>query len=166
VASAVEERGKQEKKTSVFHPIPETREDGKEEEDTEGKNDDNNNAEVDNMNKATKAQSSTTPDPRRSESRKVSHYDVNTILEEMDELAVRRDSSPPCSPSPRRPPHLPRSARELIQRRKSLLVHLNDWYSDLCWPYDEDETVLGLRYAISGLLTTLALAVLCSTFFG
>ena len=44
----------------MFHPIPETREDGKEEEDTEGKNDDNNNAEVDNMNKAAKSHNITT----------------------------------------------------------------------------------------------------------
>ena len=106
---------------------------------------------------------------RRKESRKTSHYDVNTILEELDELATRRDSSPPNSPqllTTRRPPQLPRTARELIQRRKSLLVHLSDWYSDLCWPYDEDETILGLRYAISGILATTAFAILCSTFFG
>ena len=109
---------------------------------------------------------------RRKESRKTSHYDVNTILEELDELATRRDSSPQNSPTTtqslttRRPPQLPRTARELIQRRKSLLVHLSDWYSDLCWPYDEDETILGLRYAISGILATTAFAILCSTFFG
>ena len=35
---------------SVFHPIPETGEDGREDEKSEGKNDNNNNAETDNMN--------------------------------------------------------------------------------------------------------------------
>ena len=35
---------------SVFHPIPETGEEGREEEKSEGKNDNNNNAETDNMN--------------------------------------------------------------------------------------------------------------------
>ena len=90
---------------------------------------------------------------RRKDSRKTSRYDVNTILEELDDLAVRRDSSPPSPPplrAPRPPPQLPRSAREVIQRRKSLLVHLSNWYSDLYWPYDEEETVLGLRYTLSG----------------
>ena len=96
---------------------------------------------------------------------------MNTILEELDELATRRDSSPQNSPTTqllttRRPPQLPRTARELIQRRESLLVPLCAWYSDLCWPYDEDETILGLRYAISGILATTAFAILCSTFFG
>ena len=35
---------------SVFHPIPETGEEGREDEKSEGKNDNNNNAETDNMN--------------------------------------------------------------------------------------------------------------------
>ena len=35
---------------SVFHPSPETGEEGREEEKSEGKNDNNNNAETDNMN--------------------------------------------------------------------------------------------------------------------
>jgi len=168
VGGGGEERPRQEKKTSVFHPIPETGEEGREEEKSEGKNDNNNNAETDNMN-TTKSTTQASSEQRRKESRKTSHYDVNTILEELDELATRRDSSPPNSPillTTRRPPQLPRTARELIQRRKSLLVHLSDWYSDLCWPYDEDETILGLRYAISGILATTAFAILCSTFFG
>merc|ERR1711936_1394777 len=144
--------------------------DGREDEKSEGKNDNNNNAETDNMN-TTKSTTQASSEQRRKESRKTSHYDVNTILEELDELATRRDSSPQNSPTTqpltsRRPPQLPRTARELIQRRKSLLVHLSDWYSDLCWPYDEDETILGLRYAISGILATTAFAILCSTFFG
>jgi inositol 1,4,5-triphosphate receptor-associated cGMP kinase len=164
-----EERQRQEKKTSVFHPIPETGEEGREEEKSEGKNDNNNNAETDNMNTTKSTTQASSEQQRRKESRKTSHYDVNTILEELDELATRRDSSPPNSPlllTTRRPPQLPRTARELIQRRKSLLVHLSDWYSDLCWPYDEEETILGLRYAISGILATTAFAILCSTFFG
>ena len=143
-----------EKKTSVFHPIPEIQEDDKDEEEAEGKNDDNNNAAVDNKNQI--SASLTVSRRKATETRKTSQYDVNTILDELDSLALRRDSSPPSGqPSPpslsRRPaPQLPRTARELIQRRKSLLIHLNDWYSDLYWPYDEEETVLGLRYTISG----------------
>ena len=36
---------------------------------------------------------------------------------------------------------------------RSLLLHFQDWYSDLTWPFDEDETLLGMRYVISGILT-------------
>ena len=36
---------------------------------------------------------------------------------------------------------------------RSVVVQLRDWYSDLYWPYDEDETVLCVRYSVSGILT-------------
>jgi hypothetical protein len=36
---------------------------------------------------------------------------------------------------------------------RSLLLHLQGWYSDLAWPFDEEETILGMRYVISGILT-------------
>jgi hypothetical protein len=36
---------------------------------------------------------------------------------------------------------------------RSLLLHLQGWYSELAWPYDEEETLLGMRYLISGILT-------------
>ena len=49
---------------------------------------------------------------------------------------------------------------------RSLLIHIQDWYEDLYWPYDEDETVLGIRYCISGILTASAIFILISTFFG
>lgn len=163
--AAVGWAAKQEKKPSVFHSIPETREDGKEEEvETEDKNDDNNNAEVENMNKSSLAPtlSSSIMTARRRESRKVSHLDVNTIMEEIDELAVRRDSSP----RPVTHTDLTLTARDLLQRRKSLLLQFSDWYSDLYWPYDEEETVLGLRYCVSGILTVSAVIILMATFFG
>ena len=40
---------------SVFHPIPETGEDGKEDEKADAKNDNNNNAETNNNNNNTKS---------------------------------------------------------------------------------------------------------------
>lgn len=148
------------KKGSVFTPIQETREDGKEEDQDIIKNDDNNNSNTENMNKnGTNALANL--DMRRKESRKPSHFDINTIMEEIDDLAQKRDSSPTPPSQP-----LPKTAREFIQRKKSLLIHIQDWYEDLYWPYDEDETILGIRYCISGILTATAVFILMSTFFG
>ena len=97
---------------SVFTPIQETQEDGKEDDQEIIKNDDNNNSNTENMNK-----NGTNPlanlDTRRKESRKPSHFDINTIMEEIDDLAQKRDSlpTPPSQP-------LPKTAREFIQRKK------------------------------------------------
>ena len=97
---------------SVFTPIQETREDGKEEDQEIIKNDDNNNSNTENMNKnATNAMANL--DTRRKESRKPSHFDINTIMEEIDDLAQKRDSSPTPPSQP-----LPKTAREFIQRKK------------------------------------------------
>jgi len=150
------------KKGSVFTPIQETGEDGKEEDQEMVKNDDNNNSNTENMNKNSSTAGLANLDMRRKESRKPSHFDINTIMEEIDDLAQKRDSSPtPPSSQP-----LPKTAREFIQRKKSLLIHIQDWYEDLYWPYDEDETILGIRYCISGILTATAVFILMSTFFG
>ena len=46
---------------------------------------------------------------------------------------------------------------------RSLLVQLQGWYEELAWPYDEDDTILCIRYSISAILTTAALAILLST---
>merc|ERR1719239_402157 len=62
------------KKSSIFSPIAEE----------DNKNDSNNNSAVENKNKY----------DRRRDSRRQSQFDVDTIIEEMDELAARRDSSP------------------------------------------------------------------------
>jgi len=148
------------KNSSVFTPIQETREDGKEEDQEIVKNNDNNNNNSENMNKnATNANASL--DTKRKESRKPSHFDINTIMEEIDDLAQKRDSSPtPPSQS------LPKTAQEFIQRKKSMLIHIQDWYGNLYWPYDESETILGMRYCISGILTATAVFIVVSPFFG
>ena len=97
---------------SVFTPIQETREDGKEDDQEIIKNDDNNNSNTENMNKnGTNALANL--DTRRKESRKPSHFDINTIMEEIDVLAQKRDSSPTPPSQP-----LPKTAREFIQRKK------------------------------------------------
>merc|ERR1719317_181068 len=93
--------------------------------------------------------------------RPASHFDINTIMEEIDDLAQKRDSSPTPPSQP-----LPKTAREFIQRKKYLLIHIQDWYEDLYWPYDEEETILGIRYCISGILTASAVFILMSSFFG
>ena len=99
---------------SVFTPIQETGEDGKEEDQEMVKNDDNNNSNTENMNKNSSTAGLANLDMRRKESRKPSHFDINTIMEEIDDLAQKRDSSPtPPSSQP-----LPKTAREFIQRKK------------------------------------------------
>ena len=52
---------------------------------------------------------------RRKESRKTSHFDVNTIMEEIDDLAAKRDSSP-NKQSKSKP--LPKTPTEFMQRKK------------------------------------------------
>ncbi|XP_023326662.1 lymphoid-restricted membrane protein [Eurytemora carolleeae] len=147
---------KLEKKTSIFRPIAEE----------ENKNDSNNNSSKENKNRGLL--------DRRRDSRRQSQFDVDTIIEEIDELAVKRDSSPtppsvgsatPLLNSPR-PLVLPSSPAEILKRKKSLILHLQTWYSDLYWPYDEEETILGLRYFISGLLSVAAFAIVVATLIG
>lgn len=150
------------KVSSVFTPIAETSENGDivkdVDEDAKHEHDDNNNNGVENKNVVTG--SVTSLNARRKESRKTSHFDVDTILEEIDDLALKRDSSPNKMSNP-----LPKTPTEFMQRKKSLLVQLQSWFGDLAWPYDEEETILCVRYSISALLTTAAFAILLNTFF-
>ena len=97
---------------SVFTPIQQTREDGKEEDHEIRKNDDNNNSNTENLNMNSNNAMGNL-DIRRKESRKPSHFDINTIMEEIDDLAQKRDSSPTPKIQP-----LPKTAHEFIQRKK------------------------------------------------
>ena len=47
-----------------------------------------------------------------------------------------------------------------------MLFQLKELYDDLYWPYDKDETVLGVRYCVAGLLVTAALLIVVATFVG
>ena len=40
------------------------------------------------------------------------------------------------------------------------------WYRDLYWPWDLEETLLGIRYCLTGLLLFAAFLALVWTFFG
>ena len=61
---------------------------------------------------------------RRRESRRQSQFDVDTIIEEMDELAVKRDSSPSPPPADSVAPEggrklvLPTSPADIIKRKQ------------------------------------------------
>jgi len=145
-----------EKKSTVFGPIAESeeaREQG-------AKSADNNNNGAENMNKNIVNGASVLTAARRKESRKTSHFDIDTILEEIDDLAVKRDSSP----NKQQAKPLPKTPTELMQRKKSLLVQLQGMVGELTWPYDEEETILCLRYSVSALLATAAFAILLNTF--
>ena len=76
------------------------------------KNDDNNNNE--NLNK-NDVNGAADLHARRKESRKTSQFDVNTIMEEIDHLAAKRDSSP-NKQSKSKP--LPKTPTEFMQRKK------------------------------------------------
>ena len=94
----------------MFGPIAESeeaREQG-------AKNDDNNNNGAENMNKNIVNGASVLTAARRKESRKTSHFDIDTILEEIDDLAVKRDSSP----NKQQAKPLPKTPTELMQRKK------------------------------------------------
>jgi len=56
------------------------------------------------------------------------------------------------------------SSDKICHRKRSVLLHLHEWYSRLRWPYDEEEMILGVRYLISGVLSVAAFAVLLGTF--
>ena len=114
-----------ERKSGVFRPIAEMSEDcGRSE--AAAKNDDNNNNEAENMNKnsvngAVEQGSMLTASNaavRRKESRKTSHFDIDTIMEEIDDLAVKRDSSPSSSNKHTTSKPLPKTPTEFIQRKK------------------------------------------------
>ena len=102
-------------KLAVFGPIAESGE-GKQGGGGGGggaKHDDNNNNGVENMNKTGVNGASALAAARRKESRKTSHFDIDTIMEEIDDLAVKRDSSPNKQSKP-----LPKTPTEFMQRKK------------------------------------------------
>ena len=49
---------------------------------------------------------------------------------------------------------------------RSVLFQLKELYDDFYWPYDKEETVLGVRYCVAGLLVTAALLIVVATFVG
>ena len=100
-----------EKKSAVFSPIAESGEEGREQ---SAKSDDNNNNGAENMNKNIVNGASVLAAARRKESRKTSHFDIDTIMEEIDDLAVKRDSSP----NKQQAKPLPKTPTELMQRKK------------------------------------------------
>jgi len=160
----IEEKTVNDKKNSVFTPIHESVEEAhmKSEDNAVDKKDDNNNGCSSNRNTDISVNRRDFVGHNRT-SMKVSTIDVNTIMEEIDDLEQKRDSSPvPLINN--LSPTFPRSAKEFIERRKSLMIHISDWYSELYWPYDEEETILGARYCMSGCLLLAACAVLINTF--
>ena len=103
-----------EKKSAVFSPIAESGEEGIEGGEQSAKSDDNNNNGAENMNKNIVNGASVLAAARRKESRKTSHFDIDTIMEEIDDLAVKRDSSP----NKQQAKPLPKTPTELMQRKK------------------------------------------------
>nr|XP_040564465.1 inositol 1,4,5-triphosphate receptor associated 1-like isoform X2 [Lepeophtheirus salmonis] len=81
------------------------------------------------------------------------------LLEEIDQLAIKRDSSPTRS-NFRLKHHLSNI------RKKSIIQNVMDWYRDFSWPWDWEETVLGFRYCLTGILLFAAFVSLVMTFFG
>ena len=49
---------------------------------------------------------------------------------------------------------------------RSLFTKLDQWSRDLTWPWDLDETLMGVRYFTTGLLLFLAFLSLVFAFFG
>lgn len=99
----------------------------------------------------------------RKSSRILDEIDVqsDTFLEEIDALATRRDSSPIH--------HIktfPETAEEFIRRKRSIVLHLKEWYEDFYWPFDQDETILGIRYCVTGILLMAAFLLVAVTFIG
>ena len=43
---------------------------------------------------------------------------------------------------------------------------LLDWYHDLYWPWDQEDTLMGLRYGITGMLLLAAFVSLILNFLG
>ena len=46
----------------------------------------------------------------------------------------------------------------------SLYRHLVQWYREVSWPWDWEETILGLRYSLTGILLFAAFVSLVFTF--
>jgi len=101
-------------KTGLFRPIAENGEDIVKDEEG-AKNDDNNNNGLENMNKNVVNGVTCLTAGRRKESRKTSHFDIDTIMEEIDDLALKRDSSPNKQQSSK---PLPKTPTEFLQRKK------------------------------------------------
>ena len=79
--------------------------------------------------------------------------------------------SAPCHPSDDGAAHVVRavyssdwSVPNMLSLLRSLLVQLQGMVGELTWPYDEEETILCLRYSVSALLATAAFAILLNTF--
>lgn len=149
---------KNEPVVSHFTPIQEHVEDGKDEEIKGlcGEDITNNNDSFSISSGIKKRES-------RKSSRILDEIDVqsDTFLEEIDALATRRDSSPIH--------HIktfPETAEEFIRRKRSIVLHLKEWYKDFYWPFDQDETILGLRYCVTGILLTAAFLLVTVTFIG
>ena len=49
---------------------------------------------------------------------------------------------------------------------RSLFTKLDQWSRDLTWPWDLDETLMGVRYFTTGILLFMAFLSLVFTFFG
>ncbi len=47
-----------------------------------------------------------------------------------------------------------------------MLRRLTEWYQDLAWPFDWDETILGVRYCLTGALLLAAFISVVATFIG
>ena len=102
----------------VFSPISESVEGDDIRDAALAKNDDNNNNGLENLNKNLVNGATSLSAARRKESRKTSHFDIDTIMEEIDELAVKRDSSPSSSNKHTTSKPLPKTPTEFIQRKK------------------------------------------------
>lgn len=85
----------------------------------------------------------------------VKEEDENALMDEIDHLARQRNSS-------LAPLHFRQTLRAI--RPISVLQRIRDWYNDLYWPYDYEETILGLRYVATGILLLAALISLLMTF--
>merc|ERR1712029_612097 len=87
----------------------------------------------------------------------VKEEDENALMEEIDQLARQRNSS--LAPS-----QFKQTLRAIKQ--VSIRQRLLDWYNNLYWPYDYEETILGLRYVATGFLPLAAAVSLLLTFVG
>ena len=87
----------------------------------------------------------------------VKEEDENALMEEIDQLARQRNSS--LAPS-----QFKQTLRSIKQ--VSIRQRLLDWYNNLYWPYDYEETILGLRYVATGFLLLAAAVSLLLTFVG
>lgn len=85
----------------------------------------------------------------------VKEEDENALMDEIDQLARQRNSS-------LAPLHFRQTLKAI--RPTSVLQRLKELYNDLYWPYDYDETILGLRYVATGILLMAAMISLLLTF--